>query len=76
MATKTKAEESAKEVIVEAPAKAAESVYTAEELANNHSVFNTSREIVVVALKLANKATATFSEAKAIIDEFKNRRIS
>ena len=76
MATKTKAEDSAKEVVVEVPAKAAESVYTAEELANNHSVFNTSREIVVVALKLANKATATFLEAKAIIDEFKNRRIS
>lgn len=76
MATKTKAEESAKEVIVEAPAKAAESVYTAEELAKNHSVFNASRDIVVVALRLAHKATATYAEAKAIIDEFKNRRIS
>lgn len=54
---------------------AVESVYTAEELAKNHKVFNTYREIVVVALKRAGKQTATFSEAKKIIDEFKNREV-
>lgn len=71
---KTKAEESVKEPAVEAPAKV-ESIYTAEELAKNHSAFKVSREIVVVALKQAKKDTATYAEAKAIIDKFKNRRI-
>ena len=55
--------------------KVAESVYSAEELAKNHRAFNTSHEIVVVALKLAKKKTATFAEAKAIIEKFKNREI-
>lgn len=52
-----------------------ESVYTAEELADNHKVFNTYREIVVVALRSAGKKTATFSEAKNIIDKFKNKEV-
>lgn len=52
-----------------------ESVYTAEELAENHKVFNTSREIVVVALRVAGKKTATFPEAKAIIEKFKNKEV-
>lgn len=51
------------------------SVYTAEELAENHKVFKTSREIVVVALRLAGKKTATFQEAKTIIDKFKNKEV-
>ena len=75
MATKTKATE----VVNEAPeVKAAaptESVYTAEELANNHKTFNTYREIVVVALRLAGKETATFAEAKTIIEKFKNKEV-
>ena len=54
---------------------AVESVYTAAELAKNHKVFNTYKEVVVVALKQAGKQTATFSEAKAIIDKFKNREV-
>ena len=69
MATKTKAEEAAEVV------KPVESVYTAEELANSHKAFKTSREIVVIALKLAKKETATFSEAQAIIDKFKNKEV-
>ena len=52
-----------------------ESVYTAEELANNHKAFKTSYEIVTVALRLAGKKEATFSEAKKIIDNFKNREV-
>ena len=68
---KTKAEEVAKET-----ATTVESVYSAEELVRNHSAFNVSREIVVVALKQAKKDSATYSEAKAIIEKFKTRRIS
>ena len=52
-----------------------ESVYTAAELIQNHKVFNTSREIVEVALRLAGKKTATFTEAKAVIDKFKNKEV-
>ena len=52
-----------------------ESVYTAEDLANNHKAFKTSREIVVVALRLAGKKTATLTEAKNIIEKFKNKEV-
>ena len=52
-----------------------ESVYSAAELANNHKIFNTYREIVVVALRLAGKDSATISEAKKIIEEFKNKEV-
>lgn len=52
-----------------------ESVYTAEELAANYQVFKTSREIVEVALRLAGKNAATFTEAKTIIEEFKNKEV-
>lgn len=54
---------------------APESVYSAAELADNCKAFNTRREIVVVALRLAGKETATFSEAKAIVDKFKNKEV-
>ncbi len=52
-----------------------ESVYTAEELTANHKVFNTSREIVEIALRIAGKKTATFTEAKNIIEKFKNKEV-
>lgn len=52
-----------------------ESVYTAKELADNHKAFKTSREIVVVALRLAGKETATFKEAQNIIEKFKNKEV-
>lgn len=61
-----------------AAAKAApvnESVYSAEELANNHHVFNTSYEIVAVALRLAGKKAATRTEAEQIINKFKNKEV-
>ena len=54
---------------------AQDSVYTAKELADNHKVFGTFREIVVVALRNAGKETATFAEAKKIIEEFKNKEV-
>lgn len=51
------------------------SVYSAAELIENHKVFNTSREIVEVALRMAGKKTATLAEAKAIIEKFKNKEV-
>lgn len=71
--TKAKAQEVAVEEPVKAPV--AESIYTAAELAANHRVFKVSREIVVVALRLAGKKTATFEEAKTIIETFKNKEV-
>ena len=52
-----------------------ESLYSAKELADNYKIFNTSREIIVVALRQAKKETATVSEARAIIDKFKNKEV-
>lgn len=77
MATKAKSQETA---VKTEPAQAAapvvvESIYTAAELADNHKAFQTSKEIVVVALRLAGKKTATFKEAKIIIDKFKNKEV-
>ncbi len=53
----------------------AESVYSATELADNHRLFGVNRDIVVVALRLAGKKTATVSEARGIIDNFKSRKV-
>lgn len=52
-----------------------ESVYSAQELADNYKAFGTYREIVVVALRLAGKKSATFAEAKQIIEKFKNKEV-
>lgn len=60
-------------VTVEKPVQ--DSVYTAAELADNHKVFGTYREIVIVALRNAGKETATFAEAKNIIEKFKNKEV-
>ena len=54
---------------------AKESVYTADYLIANFKAFSTSREIVAVALRLAGKKTATFTEAKKIIETFKNKEV-
>lgn len=53
----------------------AESVYSASELATNHKLFGVSREIVVIALRKAGKTTASFAEAKSIIDKFKTKEV-
>lgn len=58
-----------------ASARPVESVYSAAELAENHKVFKTSREIVEVALRLAGKKSATLAEAKTIIEKFKNKEV-
>lgn len=67
MASNTKA--------AEAKAAPAESVYSASELASNYKLFGVNREIVVVALRKAGKTAATFTEAKAIVDKFKNKEV-
>lgn len=71
--TKEKAAEPVKAPVVEV--KPVESVYTAEDLAKNHKLFKTSYEIVAVALRKAGKKEATFTEAKKIIENFKNREV-
>lgn len=53
----------------------AESVYSAEELIANHKAFKTSKAIVKIALRKAGKKSATFAEAKTIIDNFKNKEV-
>lgn len=53
----------------------AESVYSAACLADNHKIFGVSREIVVVALREAEKDYATAAEAQIIIDKFKNKEV-
>lgn len=62
------------EAVNEAP-RVNESIYTAEELARNHKSFNTSYEIVTVALRLAGKKEATYSEANQIINKFKTKEV-
>lgn len=73
--TKAKVQEAAVEKPAKAKAPVVESVYTAAELAESHKAFNTSREIVVVALRLAGKQQATLAEAKSIIEKFKNKEV-
>jgi hypothetical protein len=58
-----------------ATARPKESVYSVAELAENYNVFNTSREVVEVALRLAGKKTATITEAKTIIEKFKTKEV-
>ena len=79
--TKSKAEEvkveeaPVEEPTVKAVEPAEESVYTASELAAHYKLFGTYREIVIVALRQAGKETATLSEAKSIIEKFKNKEV-
>ena len=61
------------DVVENAPAQ--ESTYTIAELADNHKVFGTFREIVIVALRNAGKTDYTFAEAKKIIENFKNKEV-
>lgn len=74
----TNKEKATAEAVKEPPvtrARVTESVYSAEELAKNHKVFKTSYEIVTIALRQEGKTEATFSEAKKIIDKFKNKEV-
>lgn len=58
-----------------AEAKTAEAVYSVSELVANFHLFAANRDIVVIALRKAGTKEATFSEAKAIIDKFKNKEV-
>lgn len=75
--TTSDTETPAAEVKAAAPldVKVSESIYTAEELAAAHEAFGTYREIVAVALRLAGVKTATFDEAKKIVDAFKAKEV-
>lgn len=75
MAKAKEVQEAVEETAAEQVKAPAESVYTAAYLAENHKAFKASREIVVVALRLAGKKTATFAEAKIIIESFKNKEV-
>ena len=62
-------------VAVEKTETTTESVYPASELAANCKLFGVNRDIVVIALRKAGKESATFAEAKAIIDNFKTKEV-
>ena len=67
MASNTKA--------AEAKAVPPESIYSASDLADNYHLFGVNRDMVVIALRKAGKRFYTFSEAKAIIDNFKSKEV-
>lgn len=58
-----------------APKQAPESVYSAQELAANHKAFGLPKELVVVALRLAGKDSASFPEAKRIVEAFSRKEV-
>lgn len=61
-----------------APAQApkqTESVYEAAYLAKNHKALGASYAIVATALKMAKKERCTLSEAKKIVNDFKNKEV-
>ena len=66
--------EETKKTVAKAP-QPKESVYDAKELAANYKAFNTSYAIVDVALRLAGKDKYTLTEAKKIVDNFKNKEV-
>lgn len=66
---------SSKENTAPEEGRVSESVYSAEELAKNHKLFNASYEIVTIALRQAGKKAATVSEAQKIIDKFKTKEV-
>lgn len=53
-----------------------ESVYTAEELANNaKTIFSTRKECVVAALKAVDVKKCTISEAREIVKSFLSKEV-
>ena len=52
-----------------------ESVYTVDDLIANFKAFKTSKQIVAIAMRKSGKKNATFSEAKSIIEKFKNKEV-
>ena len=58
-----------------APKKAAESVYTAQELAAGHKAFGAPKELVTVALRLDGREVFTLPEAKRIVETFNKKEV-
>lgn len=58
-----------------APKQETESVYSAQELAANYKAFGVSKELVVVALRLAGKEVFTFPEAKRLVEAFSRKEV-
>lgn len=55
--------------------KPVETAYTVEELASAAKTFDSDYALVKTALKLAGKDRATVTEAKDIIEKFKNKEV-
>lgn len=71
--SETKTEE--KKAAAPTAAKTPESIYTAKELVDGYRAFKCNRDLVEVALRLANVESATFSEARKIVEKFKNKEV-
>lgn len=68
--------ESADKVVAKAAPTPAESVYTAEELAENAgNLFGVRTECVAAALKVAGIKECTVSEAKGIVEAFMKKEV-
>ena len=52
-----------------------DSVFSASEFASNSQMFGTTPDIVMAALRVANITECTFSTAKQIIKNFKNKEV-
>lgn len=52
-----------------------EGTYAIADLIKAHRIFQTTHEIVAVALKLSGIERATIKEAEKIIEEFKNKEV-
>ena len=52
-----------------------DSVFSASELAEMSYMFNTTPDVVMAAFRIANKTEATFSTAKRIIKNFKDKEV-
>lgn len=73
---KNNAAEDTAPVKVEKVKTPAESEYTIEELADGAgNIFNTRRECVIAALKVAGVTTCTVSKAKELVDAFLKKEV-
>lgn len=59
----------------EVPGQAGENVYTLAQLVQGHRSLNAPRELVSVALRLAGKESFTLSQAREIVNRFKDKEV-
>lgn len=57
------------------PERTGESVYTLAQLVQGHRSLNAPRELVSVALRLAGKESFTLSQAREIVNKFKDKEV-